>query len=151
MTIDNMVGLEVPEPTGAFTCDVCGYDNPHSHLEFDVIAQRFARKAFEKRYTEVVTSSWDGDRSKIVPQVRGPRPEDGYWGEEHNRRWQIYVGAWHDAWEHFDAQIKQLQVNLAAARETIRYDAHLTLSKQSKRPRDMQALEKLFKSDGNAK
>lgn len=85
---------------GTFTCDVCGYDKPHSHDEFDVVQQRFARKAFEERYTTTTTDS-DNLACKHVPQRCGPRPDQGYFGEEDNRRWKTYVGAWYDAWKHF--------------------------------------------------
>src|ERR1700728_3755082 len=88
------------ELIGTFTCDVCGVATPHSHSEFDVLQQRYARPAFEKRYTRVVTSPWDGDASNIGPQKLGPRPEDGYWGQEDDRRWRTYVNAWWDAWKH---------------------------------------------------
>jgi len=91
------------DPVASSKCDVCGLDYPHGHTEFDVIQQRYARKAFEERYTNVVTSSWDGDTSSISPRRAGPRPEDGYLGYEDNRRWQTYVNAWLDAWKHFSA------------------------------------------------
>lgn len=147
MTFDRMVGIELPEPQGTFTCDVCGYDKPHSHSEFDVIQQRFVCKAFEERYTETVTSSWDGDVTKLVPQRRGVRPEDGYWGEEHNRKWHTYVCAWLDAWKHFDGRIKALDAEIAALRLTIRQDAHMVLSR---RPPGLQSRE-APQSDGEVK
>lgn len=89
------------EPEGTFMCDVCGYGKPHSHEEFDVVQQRFARKAFEERYTTTSVSAWDGDKHTSVPQRRGPEVSAGYWCTEDNRRWGTYVSGWHDAWKHF--------------------------------------------------
>lgn len=100
------------EPEGTFTCDVCGSDKPHSHHDFDVVQERFARKAFEERYTTTSTSSWDGDTHVSAPQRRSPEVSAGYWGEENNRRWHTYVSAWYDAWKRYDDELKGVrQIN----------------------------------------
>jgi hypothetical protein len=94
------------EPQGTFTCDVCGRDTPHGHGEFDVLQERFVRPAFEKRYTELITSSWDGDTSIHVPQRTSRDLAAGYHGETNNRRWYTYVNAWWDAWEYFKERFR---------------------------------------------
>jgi hypothetical protein len=65
---------------GTSKCDVCGHDKPHGHTEFDVVQERFALKSFESRYSNTVTSSWDGDTSTIVPQRTSRDIAAGYHG-----------------------------------------------------------------------
>lgn len=82
-------------------CDVCGLDTPHGHTEFDTLQERFARKSFEARYSNTVTSSWDGDTSTSVPMRINRDLASSYHGVENNRRWYTYINAWYDAWKHF--------------------------------------------------
>jgi hypothetical protein len=113
-----LIGEQIMVDLGTFTCDVCGQDTPHGHAEFDVIQQRYARPAFEKRHTE-----YDPDSEELVatfkPQKRGPAVCDGYYNGDLNRLWHHYTGAWLDAWEHFKAQIKTLEAERDALKDHV--------------------------------